>query len=90
MAQCISKMPSLVLEDKGELLEEKDPTGTHSTQHLLRVEELKGLMIAIKNELVWNEVMLPVFECRDDGIQLLLIRSPFLGRFIEFFAKKTP
>ncbi|KAK9092654.1 hypothetical protein Syun_027565 [Stephania yunnanensis] len=77
-----------MLEHKGKLWQEENPTSVHSAKGLLGIDVLQRGMVTVEDELFFNEVRLPVMECADNSVEFLLVSGSILMGITKLFTEK--
>ena len=77
----------LMAKDEGEVLQILDPSSVSITQLPLRVQVLQGLIVREKYELLMKEVVSPVFESLNDGVELTVVRGVSKPHVIQLLTK---
>ena len=77
----------LMAKDEDEVLQILDPLGVSIAQLPLRVQILQGLMVREEYKLLMKEVMSPVFESSNGGVELTIVSGVPKPHVIQFLAE---
>ena len=88
--QCIGHhvlLTLLMTKDEGEVLQILDPSGMSIDQLPLRVQILQGLMVREEYKLLIKQVMSPVLESLNDGVELTVVSGVSKPHVIQLLAE---
>ena len=75
-------------DDERVVLQILHPPRVPVAQLLLRVEVLEGLVVRKEHKLLGQEIVAPVSQCLNDGVELLIVRGVLESNVIQLFVEE--